>query len=138
MRADIATTFAALSRLDGSAWDAQCDAYAARLALALAVPSQLTRERREHAPARREPPQLTLPLIRRRRRSGQRCLHCGHDVPPRADSGPLPLYCSERCRRGLDDAAHERRRPPRDRESERRAARERRWRDAPGQLVMAV
>jgi len=134
MRADIAAAFARLGRLDGSAWAAQLDALAVRVALALGASAQITREHREHAPARRQPAQLTLPIVRRR--SARLCLRCGGAVLSRADHGPRPEYCSTRCRRAAADDAHARRRPPRDRASERRAARERLAMLAQGQAML--
>jgi hypothetical protein len=134
MHADISSTFASLGRLDGSAWTAQLDALAARIAIALGASAQITREHREHAPARRQPAQLALPIARRR--PPRPCLLCGGAVLSRADYGPRPEYCSTRCRRAAADDAHARRRPPRDRASERRAARERLAMLAQGQAML--
>lgn len=120
--AEIATIFASLDHAT-DAWEAQ--ALSARVQSA----AESWSRRLDSARARESrpgdaPPQTALPFMRLPR-TARSCRHCHGPVEPHADHGPVPLYCSERCRKRAGVLPHERRRWPRSRGAEMRARRER-------------
>ena len=119
----IRATFAALGHAS-DAWEAQAiTAYAQRDADRWQYRVERLRAREYQPP--RKLAQPALPFVVRRPRTVRECLHCHGPVEPHADHGPVPLYCSERCRKRAGVLPHERRRWPRSRGAEMRARRER-------------
>jgi len=127
----ILTTFSSLSRLDGSAWDAQCDALAARLDAdrADAAHDADTRRHVLVTTVRAVPIQPWLPTLGARGH-GRTCPVCGRPVREVGHRGPLPRYCSARCQRREAGRLWEAVRPGR--------ARRRGCRCGEGQCALAV
>lgn len=135
----IRAQFAALSHAS-DVWEAQAhSAYAQRDADRWRYRAEQLRAR-EYQPPRVEPVQQPLRGVVRVASTTRVCPRCHGAVLPRADSGPVPDYCSGRCQAATSDRGHEahrRHKPVRRRGEERAAAFERAVRADPRQGALA-